>query len=364
MGRPPKSKRQAEDQHHDVGNVCARAKFAELSAEKSTAPNPVGMYEAVQMCPAIYKSFMANTYNVRPGPFATDGPIFQDENEDLNSHSQQVTLETQWKPDWPDYSSISTPIFSQTIPGSTPGTLSTAASIPGNTQFEPPAMCTCLSQLYLCLSSLSTITSFPLSPHTLSTLYNAARVARSVIYCPTCPQAFSTGVQNLMMLGTLLTVTADAWLRLTIMDAEALGKETVCALYLASVPTDPEERRAHWNQWLRKVIKHGVIGSSVAPPVHAVQSQCLESPDLLTLIEELEERQWVRHAARPCSDNTQMGNGNGDSTPKNERDYLCLRIVGNAREVIARFGFDPKELQERRQHSKSRPDEEVFAPWK
>ena len=363
MGRPPKSKRTAEDQHHDVGNACARAKFAELSAEKSTAPDPVGTYEAVQMCPAVYKSFMRNTYDIRPGPFATDGPIFQDENEKLNSNSQQVTLGAQWKPDWPDYSSISTPIFSQTLPDSNPGTFSTTASMPGSTLFEPPATCTCLSQLYLCLSSLSTLTSFPLSPHTLSTLYNAARVARSVIYCPTCPQAFSTGVQNLMMLGTLLTVTADAWLRLTTVDAETLGKETVCALYLASVPTDPLERQEYWNQWLRKVIKHGVIGNSVAPPVHAVQSQCLESPDLLTLIEELEERQRVRHAARPCED-AEARNGTNESTPQKERDYLCLRIIGNAREVIDRFGFDPNDLQDRGLYSKSRPDAEVFAPWK
>lgn len=360
MGRPRKSKvPQAEN--HESNHPCAVAKLDELAAEKAGVPDPVGAYEAVGMCPAIYKTHMINSYDVRPGPFATDGPIFQYGDQNSNT---ELAATSQWKPKPPDYSTISTPVSTQTNYGSTLNSLSPDSSMSGHAHSEPPPTCSCLSQLYLCLSSLSTLSSFPLSSHTLSTLYNAARTARSVIYCATCPQAFSTGVQNLMMLGTLLTVTADAWFGLTRVDAEALGKETVCVAYLASTPTDPEKRREYWKQWLRKVIKHGVIGNSVAPPVHAVQSQCLDSRDLLTLIEELEERQRVRHAACASGDDSQMWNGPNAPVRENERDYLCLKIIGNARAVIDRFGFDPEDLQNRELYSNNRPDEGAFAAWK
>ncbi|KAL1956979.1 hypothetical protein VTO42DRAFT_6468 [Malbranchea cinnamomea] len=362
MGRPPKASRRSAVQDPQVPS-----EFQQPSAEQMVpylAPDPVKTYEAAQLCPAIYKSFMMNKYDLRPGPFVTDGPIFeyQPENSDLESQ-----MKPQWNPSWPDYSAISTPMLSSSTSldsGSGPATPAVTSTMSPPPHPPTSLTCSCLSQLYLSLSSLSTLSSFPLSSHTLSTLYNAARVARSVIHCSICPQAFSTGVQNLMMLGTLLTVIADAWLRLTSVDAEALGKETVCASYLAAVPSDPEQRQEHWRQWLRKVIKHGVIGSTIAPPVHAVQSQCLDSPDLLTLIEELEQRQRVRHASGPHGKDSPMGIMPCAGPPKNEKDYRCLQIIGTARTVLDRFGFDPEDLRHRELYAKPRLDDEVFAPWK
>ncbi|KAI2005324.1 hypothetical protein LOY97_000246 [Ophidiomyces ophidiicola] len=301
---------------------------ADLLPVLDSIPDPVGALEASNMCPSIYKSFMKNQYNLKAGPFVTNGPIFEPET------SLQEPI-AEWIPENPDYSQINTSMLFQSSLDST---------FP---QITPPTMasCSCLSYLYLCLSSISTLSSFPLSVHTLTTLYNAARTAKAVIFCEVCPRAFNTSMQNLMLLGTLLNVVADAWLVVSGKDPEALGTVSVDPSHLSLLPNDSELRREHWDKWLRNVIKHAVVGSSVPPIVQAVQSQCMSTPSLLSLVEDLEERQRRRHedlkAGREPMDALVKSSILSKSYYKedDEHDYFCLRVIGSVRKVIARFNF-------------------------
>ncbi|KMP04331.1 hypothetical protein CISG_03598 [Coccidioides immitis RMSCC 3703] len=336
MGRPPKRKRSDESKNSIPSQTLDDSNITDLLPILEGIPDPVGALEAANMCPAIYKSFMTNQYDLRAGPFVTDGPIFESE-----VFQPEPLLE--WKPHNPDYSQINTPMMFQT-PNYQPTDSSFSPLAPSLT-----TQCSCLSYLYLCLSSISTLSSFPLSVHTLTTLYSAARTAKSVIHCQICPQAFNTSMQNLMLLGTLLNVVADGWLLVFGKDAEALGNLSVDPSYIASLPTDPEPRRKHWRAWLHNVVKHAVIGSSVPPIVHAVQSQCLETPSLLSLIEDMEERQRKIHAeGQTWQDKAYPADAPGtvcqhQSEHNKEQDYFCLRVIGSARKVIARFNFDEGE---------------------
>ncbi|EEP80912.1 predicted protein [Uncinocarpus reesii 1704] len=325
MGRPPKRKRVDESKQSVSIQTPDEGAITDLLPIFEGIPDPVAALEASNMCPAIYKSFMKDQYDLKAGPFVTNGPIFEYE----ALPPEQIS---EWKPQDPDYSQINTSVLLQSPEYHAIDTSFPAPSTHTTNQ------CSCLSYLYLCLSSISTLSSFPLSVHSLTTLYNAARTAKSVIHCQICPKAFNTSMQNLMLLGTLLNVTADGWFLVSGKDPELLGKECVDLSYIASLPTDPELRQQHWKSWLRGVVKHAVIGSSVPPIVHAAQTQCLETPSLLSLIEDLEERQRKRHealAADAMAAGGQPQSGHGD-----EQDYFCMRVVGSARLVIARFNFD------------------------
>ncbi|WEW55677.1 hypothetical protein PRK78_001110 [Emydomyces testavorans] len=336
MGRPPKRKRLDENNDPGPGLMPEENNIADLLPDLEAIADPVGALEGTNMCPAVYKSFMKNQYDLKAGPFMTNGPIFESEALPQEPFSE-------WKPQNPDYSQINTSMLFQ----SAEYALADSSFPPATSHAITP--CSCLTNLYLCLSSISTLSSFPLSVHTLTTLYSAARTARVVIHCPTCPQAFNTSMQNLMLLGTLLSVIADGWLLLSAKDPEILGNASVDPSYIVSIPTEPELRRQHWERWLRHVVRHAVIGSNVPPIIHAVQSQCLETPSLLSLIEDLEERQRQRHAQ------VQSGHAvahladalvtvsHSQYEQNHDQDYLCLKVIGSARKVIARFNFDEDE---------------------
>jgi hypothetical protein len=151
-----------------------------------------------------------------------------------------------------------------------------------------------------------------------------------------------------MLLGSLLNVIGDSWLRVYRMNPEDWGNDAVPSSYIDSLPTNPELRRERWKQWLYQVVRHAVIGSSVDPfVIDAIQTQCLESPNLLSLIEELEARQRRWHATGRTSFDCKLNDPSNLSIAQisEHRDFLCLRIVGSARILIGNFGFEPDEMQ-------------------
>ncbi|KAI9676995.1 MAG: hypothetical protein M1817_006834 [Caeruleum heppii] len=85
--------------------------------------------------------------------------------------------------------------------------------------------CACLATL---TSSMATLSQLPVSfPASLLPLRSAILAAQAAIACPECPQDFSLGYQNTMLLGTLLPLIAEGYGRvLRGVNDEARDKET------------------------------------------------------------------------------------------------------------------------------------------
>ncbi|OJD11755.1 hypothetical protein AJ78_07528 [Emergomyces pasteurianus Ep9510] len=345
MGRPPKSRARQEDAHTAV--TAPQFPDYPRGASGVVQVPPFSLAGPTRAVPGAadppYTSYMMS-----PGLFVASSPMYGEQ-----AHGQaSIQLPSSPYPTPSSYSQTCTvgmftpPVTSTAFPG---------ASIPVTApeayrQLQPLTSCSCVSYMYLSLNSLSTLCSFPPSSHTLSTLYNAARNARAVIYCEVCPQAFNSFVQNLMILGSLLNVIGDTWLKVSQMDAEQLGTDVLSPSFVASLPSEPGERERRWKRWLRHVVRHGVIGSTITPMVDAVQDESSESPNLLSLIQELEARQRWWHAPRDQIEyRTGMLRPNGDLPPREagqpqDAEYMCTRIAGTAREVIERFEFDDQEM--------------------
>ncbi|KAL2369254.1 C6 finger domain-containing protein [Blastomyces gilchristii SLH14081] len=344
MGRPPKSRVRQEDAHTAV----IAPQFPDYSR---FVP---GMVQA-PLVPGAAMDTPYTSYMMSPSLSVSSNPMYGEQGDGQAS----IQVPSSPYPTPPSYS------HSSSIDVFTPPTTSTPfplGSVPVTSpevyrQVQPLAPCSCVSYMYLCLNSLSTITCFPPSSQTLSTLYNAARNARGVIYCEICPQAFHSSVQNLMILGSLLNVIGDTWFKISQMDAEQLGRDVLCPSFIASLPSDPGERQRRWKRWLRHVVRHAVIGCAVTPMVDSVQEESAESPSLLALIEELETRQRLWHAQpRPpsaCRGGTGAGAGvfrtsgdqpAGEADRQQDAEYWCTRTAGTARQVIERFEFSDEEM--------------------
>ncbi|KAL1967546.1 hypothetical protein VTN77DRAFT_3061 [Rasamsonia byssochlamydoides] len=346
MGRPPKKRMRENDGINSMGSAGSGA-IADLDKEWSPSVIPS---ESFHVCPPVYLN-----RPVVPGAQDSNDPAVKlDQFHNLQPISATATP-------WPDFSTTSAAssmLSMDTRFSDLPSEL--LATLGSSSETQP---CPCLSYLYLCLSTLSTLNSFPVTVHTLNSLYTAARTARSVIRCEVCPQAFATSYQNIMMLGTLLSVLADAWLRVSQADAQDLGKQTAPPAYEASITQDPEGAKTTWKQWLRQVVRRAVIGGPIDPNAFPPSPLCEQTPDLLSLITELEARQRRWHAEgfgqrfyyhnnSPEKPPTETKTTQSDSDPEEEkkqstdadqRDMFCLKVIGMAKSAIARFGFEPHE---------------------
>jgi hypothetical protein len=153
-------------------------------------------------------------------------------------------------------------------------------------------------------------------------------------------------MQNVMFTGTLLNVVADAWLRVSKTDAEELGKQAAPPAYVTVINKNSPDPTAAWKEWLRQTVRSGVIGGPADP---AGSVACSDSPSLLSLVQEMEARQRMWHLGRhplARSDNSYAGPKQSPGTgsdPRDEQNWLCIRVAKSAREVIAKFEFEPHE---------------------
>ncbi|KAF5015878.1 hypothetical protein F66182_12622 [Fusarium sp. NRRL 66182] len=131
------------------------------------------------------------------------------------------------------------------------------------------------------------------------------------------------------MLGTLLSVMADAWYKISLVDAGSLGRE------LAS----PE-------------FKQLVINNN----------KSLHVDDELTCIRYFQSWVWLFAHAAIIHENMTANKTSGEaasvsatSSPPDpaelrqnaqEHDFLCMKIVGAAKHVIRKFEFKPEEYPE------------------
>ncbi|KAL3480125.1 hypothetical protein BJX99DRAFT_221308 [Aspergillus californicus] len=247
---------------------------------------------------------------------------------------------------WPDFSSVSAaaPKPFTMPPGLTPPIMT---SDPAS---SPDQGCSCLSYLYLCLSHLSSLKPFPVSQHTICSLYISARTAQSVIRCPSCPTKFDTGIQNVMFTGTVLNVLADTWLQVSKADATELGKQVAPPTYVATISKSADPAAA-WKDYLRQLVRFSVVRG---PMDSAAKTQCaIGAPSVLCLVEEMETRQRRWHESPeshplPLEQRLNEPSSQDNDCQKHyqEQDLLCLRVAKSARNVIAKFDFQADEYAE------------------
>ncbi|KAJ6006453.1 hypothetical protein N7451_004397 [Penicillium sp. IBT 35674x] len=352
MGRPPKRKARADDEAPDFSTQSSNSFWPSPVNPPSNsfliAPDPIAATDAMHLCPQLFWQPHSLSPLSQPAP-----PDLLAGNEDHNNSLQadrmknpNLPVPTSSSP-WPDFSTVSQ---SSAMPFTVPTSFSDIPSLPLTPESlcsdATPRQCTCLSYLYLCLSHISSIASFPVSNHTLCSLYIAARTVRDVIRCEACPKTFSTGVQNVMFTGTLLTVVADAWLRVYNSDPVELGMQSAPPEYVSHV-LQSEDPAQLWSSWLRQIVRRAVIGGPYDPNV---ESRCSGQPPLLGLINEVENRQrrWHEPGGHPLSHQHNLFQSvNGamcEEPPTDEKELLCMRVVGSARAVISKFNFEPHEF--------------------
>lgn len=362
MGRPPK-KRKTEADTPEKSNSSPIDIISEV--EKGWSPDDISSAEAAYLTPPphVYMGDIASSQTISPAG--------------LMEPTTRMTPIAATADPWPDFATTSASASMLSI-----GTGYSDTSLDMTTGAP---QCPCLSYLYLCLSTISSLNSFSINRETINSLCTAARTARSVIRCEICPLSFATGVQNVMMLGTLLSVMADAWFRIARADAGTLGRELTSPEFQQLLIEKQQDTRAAWRFWLRQVLRRAIIGV----PIHAKLCQptvaCNKTPDLLSLIREMEARQHKWHSERGCADPSAMPfsttnstrtssytssddmSTSPDSSPKSssnlssvedlspedvakqhdhdvvERDFLCLKILAAAKQGVARFAFHPSE---------------------
>ena len=357
MGRPPKKRTRTEDEGldftaHPGAEIWPSPEDSHQSG-MGISPGATHFPDSDHLCPSFFwpPGMNANSPQSQSAPDLLSG-------YDDHNHS--------WRPDrlkqpnlpvpassspWPDFSTISEATAMPT-PFPNPTAFPAMGSLPlspsnSYSSESQAAGCTCLSYLYLCLSHMSSIASFPVNSHTLCSLYIAAKTAQNVIRCQVCPKVFATGVQNITFVGTLLTVVADSWLRVWKSDPVELGMQSAPTEYVTKVLQSADPAQA-WKTWLRQVVRHAVIGGYMEPGAAGV---CSEQLDLLSIITGIENRQRRWHSGehplqQQCNPLAPTPPDSAQNDDGQDKDHLCLRIFGSARSVITKFDFDPSDYPE------------------
>ncbi|KAL4877200.1 hypothetical protein BJY04DRAFT_131926 [Aspergillus karnatakaensis] len=341
MGRPPKKRMREDDDDLSFLNHTSKMPWAGTTTH-NLPPTPSDLKVAisdVSYDPQVLSSIYPTPYSF-PYRLSTD---------DDHRHTWQLapgetmsSIPATTSP-WPDFSSVSA---AAPKPFTMPSGLTPPLTSP-DTSASADQECSCLSYLYLCLSHLSSLKPFPISEHTVCSLYISARTARTVIRCPSCPTKFDTGLQNVMFTGTLLNVIADSWLRVSEANACELGNQVAPPAYAAAMNKSPDVKSA-WEDYLRQLVRFSVIRG---PMDSDAKTQCaIGAPSVLCLVEEMEARQRRWHASpdsHPLPPKQRLNApSDADHLNQNEQDLLCIRVAKSARNVIAKFEFQSDEYPE------------------
>ncbi|KAG0152808.1 hypothetical protein PDIDSM_2613 [Penicillium digitatum] len=357
MGRPPKKRTRTDDEGVDFPALSGAEMWSipEDSQKYSLGMSPYtfSFPDVDHLCPQVFWRPGTGTNTNSPQSQPSDlssGPEEHNQTRRPNRVKQPNLPVPASSSPWPDFSAISK-ATAMPMPFPNPPTFPSMHSLPLSPATSissdyTASGCPCLSYLYLSLSHMTSISSFPVNSHTLCSLYIAARTARDVIRCQVCPKNFQTGLQNIMFIGTLLTVVADSWLRVSQADAVELGMQSAPPHYVSEVLQSPDPAEV-WKLWLHQIVRRAVIGGSAGP---GCTIPCSEKPDLLSMIIEIENRQrrWHEPGQYPFGNSMSMSNSahHQDQDKAGEKEFLCLRVVGSARDVIKIFNFDPSEYPE------------------
>ncbi len=390
-----------------------------------------GLQMATQhLCPQTIPN-LTSTYAPRPSaPQLTEDPLhkhlgsFSNSNNDVDSDATPLSNSPKtpslsniaenfpYTLDWIDYSntpnlpftdtipeygkippSSNLPLASPTSPPTNRHSPTNSSSPPSTNPFTVTPSCTCLPDLYLTLSNLSTLPSLPVNPNTVEILQTATRTAHSVLYCPTCPPKFQSGMQNVMLLATLLAVIGDGWSRILRAPAKDLARgfdvdptTSLCSdSDLADSWTDAKEMQ--WKLFARYLTRQYVFGDAPPPGIHLpgicpfLFSTSPAPPSippiiiLQNLCDAMERRQKTWHGLieatgefpHACGNTMEMARlGGGDCTVKQRqekltgmeregKEHLCLKIVQLLRAVLK--GVDRRPERGERSWEQARVDE-------
>ncbi|KAL8707748.1 MAG: hypothetical protein Q9220_007268 [cf. Caloplaca sp. 1 TL-2023] len=195
-----------------------------------------------------------------------------------------------------------------------------------------------LPSLYSMLISFQSLPP-PSFPSSRGPLLKATDLARATVRCPLCPMTYSSALQNLMLLTTLLLLVADGYANLlkSVKEQAAEGKmityrvgdASLSSLHLHTGSFDcpmgfnVDLTAEEWVIMAKKVLKQDLYGAS-------------QSIDCLVgVVEELEQRQHIWHLLQPFDTNcTNAGCPVQQSQDSHGHGSLCLSLVRQIRKAI------------------------------
>lgn len=385
MGRPRKKQKLSEAEGHPSDPVVNGQPQPLLPQNSPDTSDQVirGKDRYSVPCPQVYSQYLRTHQLGSQTSFPTEEGIWELQNTQNNNNDSDATPPSDSPPTpylsyptsmemWPDYSTMSQ--LPQMVadnhepPSDTSASIS-SASFESVTSLPPIPVCPCLPNLYLTLSTLSTIATFPVSNHTIESLLTATRTAHSVLYCAVCPQKFQSGMQNVMLLGTLLSVLADGWNRVRLAPAAELKKGFTNphpGKNGPDLPLSPQESLS-WRVFAHTLVRAHVFGDMISPTPFTLPdgstsfSSCPFScpkgiPITLSyLVEAMERRQKVWHEMhddtrefppRMAISDFHHQISHMSVAEKHDLDmerdgHLCIRIVKGAARVVRGLGGPP-----------------------
>lgn len=258
--------------------------------------------------------------------------------------------------------------------------------------------CPCLPNSYLTLSTLSTLSAFPVSSGTIDTLLQAHRTTKASLYCVVCPQKFQSGSQNVMLNSVLINVIADHWHRVRKATAQDLKKgfgsspDTTIADMSPSggssnnssgsgSPTMTVHEELEWRTFGHRLIRAHVFGDAPIPqPPDTPSPRRSHTPSVsaVTLLSALsaferrqkqwhDQEQWTGEFPKRFSTDLQRGYTVGMTLEDIERchqqmrrekednhgghgggdqdDFLCLKIVETGRRIVTSLDTPPPRVE-------------------
>lgn len=192
--------------------------------------------------------------------------------------------------------------------------------------------CACLPNLYSTLASFQSLPQ-PSFPYSLGLLKNAIRLGHGVVLCQICPTTYNTGVQNAMLLGTLVQLILNEYAKLLKHIEQRAASEERIAFRFGEQLSPLDSRHTgtpdcpmginidlsgeEWRMLAQKAIRQEVVGSANS------------ANSLMALIEAMKERQQTLHQ-RYLPDTHSAGHGQNvaksapDGGPAND---VCLQIT-------------------------------------
>ena len=161
-----------------------------------------------------------------------------------------------------------------------------------------PTTCACLPNLYSTLASFQSPPQ-PSFPYSMGLLRDAVRLGHTVVRCQICPKTYNTGVQNIMLLGTLMQMISNEYSKLLKHIEERSANEDKITFRVGEHSSILDSRHtgtpdcpmginidlsgAEWQMLARKAIRQEVVGSSN------------NTESLMALIDAMRKRQQSLH---------------------------------------------------------------------
>ena len=192
--------------------------------------------------------------------------------------------------------------------------------------------CACLPKLYSTLASFQSLPQ-PSFPYSLGLLKNAVRLGHDVVLCQICPTTYNTGVQNVMLLGTLVQLISNEYAKLLKHIEQRSANEDRITFRFGEQSSSLDSRHTgtpdcpmginidlsgeEWQRLARKAIRQGVVGGSNS------------ADSLMALVDAMKERQQTLHQ-RYLPDTYSAGHGQNvtkiapDGGPAKD---VCLQVI-------------------------------------